>query len=66
MVAVVTVMSVQPTSEKRTVPHDSGSAAWAATDAQRDITSSKDLRPFMSELLCRARVPAHPLAGAVD
>jgi hypothetical protein len=26
--AVVTVMSVQPTSEKRTVLHDSGSPAW--------------------------------------
>jgi hypothetical protein len=37
---VVEVMSVQPTSEKRTVLHDSGSAAWAAPAAAATISEN--------------------------
>lgn len=46
--AVVTVMSVQPTSAKRTDAQDSGSAAWAASGAHRDTASSQDLQPFIA------------------
>ncbi|CUX27293.1 hypothetical protein AGR5A_Cc20391 [Agrobacterium genomosp. 5 str. CFBP 6626] len=40
-VAVVAVMSVQPTSEKRTVPQLAGSAAPAALNVMTEIAAAK-------------------------
>ncbi|SPO64566.1 protein of unknown function [Pseudomonas sp. JV241A] len=47
MTAVVTVMSVQPTSEKLTVWHCSGSAAWASTGRLSTAASNSEGEPFI-------------------
>jgi len=47
VVAVVTVMSVQPTSEKLTVLHCSGSAACAMTGRLSMAANNNEGEPFI-------------------